>query len=166
MITPSSLQKIPDRKRVRTMIIERIDRLDKYQSILPHLDKALAAMRDITEWNEGERYPFEGGFLFFQSGTTKPLTETQFEAHRNYIDVQIVLEGSEYLALEDLTNLSVAIPYNQDRDAEKYEGTTQHFMKITEGMAYVCFPWDGHKAVFHVDQPLAFTKAVIKLEVT
>ncbi|MMZ63273.1 hypothetical protein D1872_255180 [compost metagenome] len=77
----------------------------------------------------------------------------------------MVLKGSEYVALEDLSNLSVAIPYSEDRDVEKYAGATQHVMKITEGMAYVLFPWDAHKAIFHMDQPLAFTKAVIKLEV-
>lgn len=147
------------------MIIERIDRLAKYQPILPNIDKALAAMQAIEEREAGVHYPFEGGYLFFQTGTTKPLAEAQFEAHRKYIDVQVVLGGSEYAALEDLSNLSVAIPYSGERDVEKYEGGTQHYMKITEGMAYVCFPWDGHKAVFHIDQPLEFTKAVIKLEV-
>lgn len=38
-------------------------------------------------------------------------------------------------------------------------------MLITEGMAYICFPWDGHQAVFHVEQPLTFTKAVLKLAI-
>lgn len=90
------------------MIIERIDRLAKYQPILPNIDKALAAMQAIEVREAGVHYPF---------------------------------------------------------GVEKYEGGMQHFMKITEGMAYVCFPWDGHKAVFHIDQPLEFTKAVIKLEV-
>lgn len=165
MIMPLDLPKIHNRKRVWTMIIERIERLEHYQSILPNLDKALTTMQGIAEWKEGERYPFDGGFLFFQSGNTKPLSEAQFEAHRKYIDIQVVLKGSEYVALEDLSNLSVAIPYSEDRDVEKYEGATQHVMKITESMAYVLFPWDAHKAVFHMDQPLAFTKAVIKLEV-
>ncbi|MGT2946445.1 YhcH/YjgK/YiaL family protein [Streptococcus chenjunshii] len=68
-------------------------------------------------------------------------------------------------ALEDLLNLSVALPYQEEKDVEKYEGEVRHYMKMTAGMAYVCFPWAAHRAVFHFDEPLTFTKAVIKLAV-
>lgn len=48
------------------------------------------------------RYEFDGGYFMVQKGTTRPLEEGTFEAHRRYIDVQIVVEGSEELAWEDL----------------------------------------------------------------
>ena len=148
------------------MIIDRVERLARYQSILPKISTALEAMEEHKEnWKAGERYPFDGGVVFFQSGQTKASEDTQFEAHRKFVDVQVVLEGAEYAALEDLSNLEVIIPYNYERDVEKYTADTEHFMKMTAGMVYVCFPWDGHKAVFHTDEPLEFTKAVIKLEV-
>ena len=133
---------------------------------MPKLPTALKVMEEHKEnWKPEERYPFDGGVVFFQSGQTKALEDSQFEAHRKFVDVQVVLEGAEYVALEDLSNLEVVIPYSDERDVEKYIAETEHFMKITAGMAYVCFPWDGHKAVFHIDKPLKFTKAVIKLEI-
>lgn len=147
------------------MIIDHKERLVNYQAILRNIDKALTKLHELTDWQEGQRYPFDGGFLFFQNGETKPLAQAQFEAHKKYIDVQVVLAGAEYVALEDLSNLSVAIPYSNERDVEKYDGPTNHVMKISQGMAYVCFPWDAHKAVFHLEQPLNFSKAVIKLEI-
>ncbi|MGT2929485.1 YhcH/YjgK/YiaL family protein [Streptococcus dentasini] len=148
------------------MIIDRMERLEKYAAVLPHLTPALEAMETYKDsWETGVRYPFDGGVVFFQKGSTKPLVQAQFESHKKYIDVQIILAGAEYAALEDLSNLSVAIPYNDEKDVAKYSGETQHYMKISSGMAYVCFPWDGHKAVFHMEEPLTFTKAVIKLEI-
>lgn len=147
------------------MIIDKLERISHYREVLPHIDQALTTLDSLSEWQEGQRYPFEGGFLFFQKGTTRPLAESQFEAHRKYIDVQVVLNGSEFVAWEELAKLTVAIPYDPEKDVEKYAGATEHYMKVTAGMAYVCYPEDGHKAVFHLDEPQEFTKAVIKLAV-
>lgn len=147
------------------MIIDRFERLLNYRVILKNIDKALSKLEEISDWQEGKRYSFDGGFLFFQKGQTKRLVDAQFEAHERYIDVQILLKGAEYVALEDLKNLRVTIPYDPEKDVAKYDGETKHFMKVEEGMVYVCFPWDAHQAVFHIEQPLSFTKVVIKLEI-
>lgn len=148
------------------MIIDRIERLGKYQAILGKINKALTEVKNRqNDFQEGKQYAFDGGFIFFQTGQTKPLQKTQFESHKKFIDVQLLLKGAEYVALEDLSQLTTSIPYNSEKDVEKYDGGTNHFIKITEGMAYVCFPWDGHKAVFHLEESLSFTKAVIKLEI-
>ncbi|MGT2910106.1 YhcH/YjgK/YiaL family protein [Streptococcus cameli] len=147
------------------MIIDRIENLLAYQELLPNLGHALEAVETLKDnWTEGERYPFEGGFVFFQKGETKPLSQSQFEAHRQYIDVQLVLEGEEYMGLSSPEHVAISIPYDEHKDVEKYEGETHHMMKVSAGMGYICFPADIHKAIFHVDEPLAFTKAVIKLK--
>ncbi|MGT2847091.1 YhcH/YjgK/YiaL family protein [Streptococcus massiliensis] len=148
------------------MIIDSLEHLECYHTLLPNLANALKALDEHkNSWGTGVKYPFEGGFLFFQEGVTKPLVDSQFESHRRHIDVQVLLRGAEYVALEDLSKLSTIIPYSDERDVEKYQGETKHMMKISAGMVYVCFPWDGHKAVFHIDEPLEYQKAVIKLEI-
>ena len=68
------------------MIIDKIERLVDYQAILRNIDKALSTLESLKDWEEDVRYPFEGGFVFFQKTGTKPLAESQFEAHRKYID--------------------------------------------------------------------------------
>lgn len=145
------------------MIIDTLANLKHYQKLLPNLLTAIEKMRSLKDWQAGEKYYFEGGFVFFQEGETKPMAEAQFEAHRKYIDVQVVLKGQECLAWSELSELTEIIPYSDEKDVRKFEGENTHTMKISEGMAYICFPWDGHKAVFHIEQPLQFTKAVIKL---
>ena len=145
------------------MIIDAVANLKHYTKLFPNIPDALEAMNRIEQQEFGKKYFFEGGFFFFQEGATKPIEETQFEAHRNFVDLQIVLEGEEYIAWNKIDDLTEAIPYNVEKDVQKFTGKDTHKMKISEGMAYLCFPWDGHKAVFHVDQPLRFKKAVIKL---
>lgn len=145
------------------MIIDAVTNLHHYTKLFPNIPEALEAMNGIEQQEFGKKYFFEGGYFFFQAGATKPIEETQFEAHRNFVDLQIVLEGEEYIAWNKIDDLTEAIPYNAERDVQKFTGKDKHKMKISEGMAYICFPWDGHKAVFHIDQPLHFKKAVIKL---
>ncbi|HFI0500848.1 TPA: YhcH/YjgK/YiaL family protein [Streptococcus suis] len=147
------------------MIIDRIERLINYESLLPNLNNAFQAIEKIENREEGIRYPFDGGFLFFQSGHTKNLVDAQFEAHRKYIDVQLVLEGAEYVSLQDKSQVEVLLPYDRNRDVEKYVGEAQHTLFVNKGMGYVCFPWDIHQAVFHFEQPTYFEKVVIKLEI-
>ncbi|MBU5360093.1 YhcH/YjgK/YiaL family protein [Enterococcus raffinosus] len=145
------------------MIIDAVANLHHYTKLFPNIPEALEAMNRIEQQEFGKKYFFEGGYFFFQEGATKPIEETQFEAHRNFVDLQIVLEGEEYIAWNKIDDLTEAIPYNAEKDVQKFTGKDAHKMKMSEGMAYICFPWDGHKAVFHVDQPLHFKKAVIKL---
>lgn len=148
------------------MIIDRLEHLDHYQEVLPYIENALSALKKYEKnFEVNVRYPFEGGVIFFQEGTTKVLSDTQFESHTKHIDVQVVLKGSEYVALESLENVTSVIPYSEEKDVEKYTAETKHYMKISEGMVYVCYPWDIHKAVFHIGEALHFTKAVIKLEI-
>ncbi|GCF95084.1 hypothetical protein NRIC_29750 [Enterococcus florum] len=146
------------------MIIDTFDRLEQYEKLLPKLPNALAAMAQIEEPLLGQRYLFDGGFLFFQEGETKPSQTAQFEAHRKYVDVQLVLSGNEYLAWSKLEDLTESTAYDQEKDVQKFSGAEQHVLKMTKGSAYICFPWDGHKAVFHIERPLNFRKAVIKLD--
>lgn len=148
------------------MIIDHAANLSQYTKLFPAISAALEAMKQIEHQTPGENYFFEGGYFFFQKGITKPLEDAQFEAHRKYADIQIVLAGEEYVAWNKLADLTEVLPYNAEKDVQKFTGKSAHRMKMSEGMAYICFPWDGHQAVFHVDQPLHFKKAVIKVALT
>lgn len=145
------------------MIIDTVTNLTHYTKLFPNISEALEAMNEIKQPEFDKKYSFKGGYFFFQEGTTKPIAEALFEAHRKYVDLQIVLKGEEYLAWNKIDDLTETIPYSEEKDVQKFTGQDAHIMKMSEGMAYICFPWDGHKAVFHVDQPLHFKKAVIKL---
>ncbi|KIR01447.1 hypothetical protein P261_00261 [Lachnospiraceae bacterium TWA4] len=81
-----------------------------------------------------------------------------------YMDVQIVLEGCEEMAWAPLSELKEAIPYDELKDAARYDGERTHHMLITEGMFYVAFPEDGHKAISHIDTPHTYKKCVMKVE--
>lgn len=146
------------------MIIDKIENIRFYSSMLNNLDAGLAAI-DALETKEVGRYEFDGGFFMVQEGSTKPMEEGTFEAHRKFVDVQIILEGSEELAWHEMKDLETAIEYNPEKDAERLTGTFDHVMKIGKGMFYAVYPHDGHKPVSHTKEQQSFKKIVLKLPV-
>lgn len=144
------------------MIIDRIKNIEYYESILPGLKNGLNTLRLLPSQEVG-RYEFEGGFLMIQEGMSKPMSEGTFEAHRKYVDVQIMLHGCEELAWEEYDLLNSVVPYNEEKDQERLDGERNHSMLISEGMFFAAFPQDGHKAVSHTDEQHHYRKAVMKL---
>lgn len=146
------------------MIIDKFSNISFYSSMLNNLEHGLQAMQSMHNPEVG-RYEFEGGFFMVQKGETRPIAEGTFEAHRKYVDIQIVLDGSEEIAWADLSDLKEEGEYDEIKDKATYTGSEDNTMKITAGMCYVAFPQDGHKAVRHTKKPQFYTKIVMKLPV-
>lgn len=146
------------------MIIDELDHIMFYEPLLKNLAAGLEAIKN-SHTHEVGKYTFEGGYFMIQEGETKPMEEGTFEAHRNYIDVQIILEGSEEIAWADIKDLETQTPYDPQKDAQRYNGDKSHHILISKGMFYAAFPHDGHKPVSHTKEKQQFKKIVMKLPV-
>lgn len=145
------------------MIIDKFENILIYENMVKNLREAVNVLKSIDKFEVG-RYEYDWGFFMVQEGVTKGLNEGKFETHEKYVDVQILLEGSEVLAWADSKELFEAEPYNDVKDATYYQkGSVENRMKITPNMFYICFAHDGHKAVRHIDFPTRYKKIVLKL---
>jgi biofilm protein TabA len=93
-----------------------------------------------------ERIELAGGsFALEQVYHTKTRPEGFFETHRKYIDVQVIVEGAEWMELVEAAQLTIAEGYNETRDLIKYADiTTASLLKLGAGDIAVFFPEDGH----------------------
>lgn len=146
------------------MIIGQIKHINEYALLLPNLINGMEAIKNAESFPIG-KYQFEGGYFIIQEGITKPFDENSFEAHKNYIDVQIVVSGAEEIAWFDYDQLVTVIPYDETTDKEKLNGPTTHRILIKEGMFWIAFPSDGHLAVSHSNTPYSYRKIVLKLPI-
>ncbi len=127
------------------------------------VDKVLALIKDFQEG----RYEFEGeAFLNAESYMTKPSEEKDFEAHKKFIDVQIIVSGQETIEVADVndTNFSVTKPYIHDivfmnGDVKKKK------LQLKAGEFCVLYPADAHKPCTHLDGEHRVQKIVIKLPI-
>ena len=100
------------------MIMDRLERFRCYQRSVPELwDAVRFAERVQKEQLPPGKYPVGKGFAFVQEGNTRSFEEADFEVHRNYLDVQILLNGSEMWEYADRADLAVKTPYDLEINA-------------------------------------------------
>jgi YhcH/YjgK/YiaL family protein len=115
------------------------------------------------------RYEVQGRdvYLLVQQYRTKDVTGGQFEAHRDYIDIQYVARGREQIGVGPVDGLRIAKPYDPAVDCALYElPDTPAMISLAAGQFAVLFPQDGHLPCRHpADGPCEVTKIVVKVRV-
>ncbi|WP_438479652.1 YhcH/YjgK/YiaL family protein [Oleiharenicola lentus] len=107
-----------------------------------------------------------GAFAIEQVYNTKQRPDGFFESHRNYIDVQVIVEGEELMEVEDIARLTVTQPFIEDRDFIKYAHTDlASVLKVRAGDATIFFPEDGHMPSLQWKGPGVVRKTVVKVPV-
>ncbi len=91
--------------------------------------------------------------------------ELFFEAHRKYIDIHIILKGSELFALNDIENLTVTTEYNENDDAIIYDrsGPIKKYVRCELGELVIFDFQDGHMTAIG-DEKEEVTKVIIKVQ--
>ena len=97
--------------------------------------------------------------------TTKEVNENGYEAHRDYIDIQYLLKGSEKICCLPLEYLEEAKAYKKDIDAAFYEenGVKSQELLIGNGYFAVFYPQDGHLPGLEIDKSENVKKVVLKI---
>ncbi|MHC1727623.1 MAG: YhcH/YjgK/YiaL family protein [Syntrophobacteraceae bacterium] len=115
---------------------------------------------------DGE-YPIMGRDIFARVMTyeTRNRESAVLEAHRDYIDIQVVFSGAEILEWYPLQDLATARQYDPESDAEFYVKPSESpgsLFLVPEVFA-VLFPRDGHSTQILISKPEVVRKAVVKV---
>ena len=149
------------------MIIDRLENSSKYSSVHKGFDESFEFLQKaVAESLPVGRYEIDGDniFAFVQEYTTK--TDSAFETHKNYIDIQFIVSGVEVMKVSDISNMKVSVPYNKERDVTFYENYENATVGIIEsGMYGIFFPWDAHKpGLAFNESPTNVKKVVVKIK--
>lgn len=98
---------------------------------------------------------------------TKPVTECRMEAHRDYIDIQILFSGREIIAWHPVTDLSKDTPYDPEKDVAffKFPDEAAGTAVLQHGIFMLLYPEDGHMPQIAIDSPEPVEKIVMKVKV-
>lgn len=144
------------------MIIDKIANLGIYTSVVKNLDHALAFMNEHPSLPMG-KHPFDGGFIIVSEGTSLHISEKDFEAHRKYADVMVILEHDETVSYAPISGLSVVKAYDSEADCGMYSGDSRDItVTVPAGFFYAVMPDEGHKPAVHIDSPKPFRKYIVK----
>ncbi len=133
------------------------------------LDPGSAGRQRLDALAAGNAHRHEmggGAFALEQACLTRTRPESFFETHRKYIGLQVVIEGEEWMEVEDMSRLGVTEPYSAGRDLVKYADTaTASRVRLRPGDAALYFPDDGHLGCLQVAGPVLVRKVVVKIPV-
>lgn len=148
------------------MIVDSLKNCEKYVSCYEGFDKAFAFLKKSVEENlPAGRYEIDGDkvFAFIQEYTSK--TDSSFEGHRNYIDIQCILSGVEVMKVADISKMEVSCQYSPEKDIMFFEDNEKASELVLEAGEYgIFFPWDTHKPGLCFDSPAEVKKVVVKVK--
>lgn len=71
-----------------------------------------------------------------------------FESHRNFVDVQLLLEGEEIMQVADITRLYQVADYDNDRDVLLYAASNNTAsILMRPGSTMILYPHDAHRSM-------------------
>ncbi len=147
------------------MIFDKIENIDLYTNIpssvtefLKNLDKNMQIGRyDIAE----------NIYVNVDKYNTKPYCNTKMEAHKKYIDIQLLLNGLERLDYSNIENLYVSEEYDEERDVMFFkEPKHSNSVILNDSNFIMLYPHDAHRPqISHDNNNSEVTKIVIKIKV-
>lgn len=102
---------------------------------------------------------------------TKKENEKFWESHKKYLDVQIMINGTEKVAINDIRDMEVK-SFDEEKDLTILEGDKAFDIIMKTGDVLVFFPNDVHKPELNVSENddsgnirKIVTKVVFKIEI-
>jgi YhcH/YjgK/YiaL family protein len=150
------------------MIFDSLSRADSYVSGDWWRD-TLAYIRAATPSLPDGVHPVRGEAIVARvhSGHTRPAGDAILESHRAFVDVHVVLEGRETIAVWPADRLTVRTPYDKEQDAMFCDPPSEEGLRLTlsPGFFAVFFPQDAHMTQLMDRRPAAIKKLVMKIAV-
>lgn len=112
------------------------------------------------------RYDIDGDLLFAKvdTYTTRNVEDTRYEAHKEYADIQYIISGEERISVQPLKRVSLAVPYNKERDISFYTSVTNCFFLADRTSYFIFFPENAHRPCLKVTNNSRVKKIVIKVK--
>lgn len=124
-----------------------------------------ALEHDLKNLKAGKILLDEKNYANVDEYSTKEFGE--FEAHRDYIDIQIMIEGREIIEVVDIENCSNSRGYIKEKDIEFFENSCGEIEKVVlkENDFVILEPNDAHKPQIQIENSEKVKKIVLKIAV-
>ena len=126
---------------------------------------AYAKKHDLAGFEKGS-HVIDGEDLFVNivEYTTTDAESRFWEAHRQYLDVHVMLRGTEQIDIGFIENMEQK-EYVEKDDFLPLEGGKSGSVILRDGDFLICYPADGHRTAVAVDGPETIKKAIFKVRI-
>lgn len=132
---------------------------DRIAYAIDHLEKA-----DLTKIKPGKC--IVNDFFYFNviEYVTAPKRELILESHKEFIDIQLMLDGEEIIQVADISRLRQNTPYSKEEDKMTWK-PTKNMLKFTmkKGDIAILYPNDAHEGGISIKNNTKVLKVVGKV---
>lgn len=130
------------------MIVDSLKNYKNYVGLHPRFAKAFEYLlkADFATLADG-RNEIDGDEMFLMMNRTelKKPEDALLEVHNRYIDIQLVIEGTETFGWKERSELTAPREeFNPEKDIQFFDDTPGTFYTLHEGQISIYFPEDGH----------------------
>ena len=149
------------------MIFSALSQSSRYAALHPLFPRAFDYIRntDLLAIEPG-RYPIVGDDLFVivESVSGRSRFEAKLECHRKYIDIQLVLEGTDEMGWRPLADCRAPIAdYSAEKDIQFFRDAPATWIATPPGHFCIFFPEDAHAPLVSDGE---IRKVIFKIAVT
>jgi biofilm protein TabA len=155
----------PQNLRYKKMILDTVERASQYNLIGPGFAEA---MKFLYENRNGgltqDRYEISNdAYALVKRYASKPAENCKYEAHRDYIDVQYVVSGDEYMGWAPKDTMTIDT-YIEEKDQFRLSGKGE-MVPLHAGQFMILFPSDAHMPCVVYNQSAPVEKIILKIRV-
>ena len=147
------------------MITDNIQNIAKYSIISEKVSDFLKSL--TPDFQIGHYVIDDCAFANIDVYNTKDHKDCKFEAHKKYIDIQMLLYGKEQIDVIDINSLEISVQYNEQKDVMFFKNTCTKpaSLLMTPYKFAVLFPNDAHKPQMNYDYNISLDvkKVVVKI---
>ena len=138
----------------------------QYHKNQRHWDQAFHLLKDADLKNLPlGKQELEGQHVFVTVSEyqAKQKSDTRYESHRKYIDIQYVITGKELIGITTAEKVAVDEPYNSEKDVAFYKYEEGNYREATPENFLVFFPEDIHRPSITTGDSTMVKKIVVKI---
>ena len=150
------------------LLLKYTDPLAHYQLPHPIWHQSLTWLEQNASQAPEGIHKIDGDSLFAKVMTydTKPRENCFFEAHKTFVDLQLVTEGCEFIDVFPANSGQRKTPYDRETDISIFEPAETYSTILLEGpQIAILFPEDAHRPQIQVNSPTTLRKVVLKIAV-
>ena len=147
------------------MIFGNIKNLDEFNYLKSDIKKCFeyANSNDLLNYDKGI-YKIDGDNLFVNivEYETTDVDNRFWEAHKNYLDLHLMLDGEEQIDVNFIDNMNQKEFVEKD-DFLPLEGEKKSHVILNKDDFLICYPNDAHRTAVKVKEPKNIKKAIFNI---
>jgi biofilm protein TabA len=118
---------------------------------------------DLTKLSGNHEIDGKNVHIIVADYNSKEKSQTRYESHDKYVDIQYVAVGEEYMGKTTRDLAKVSVPYNQPNDITFYDFDGGDYFKATPESFFIFFPEEVHRPSIKIDESVPIKRIVVKI---